>query len=334
MDAYRIKNSGAGEWSPNQFFADHNSIRVSDLENMTFGRYSSDIAAKSAIRICTLKVKRAHNRARSGFFMRNALSHLSMVGWVGAPQGAPGSLLTGSANPAQFTTSQRFAPLGGEFKKLKREAAIMATVPTQVVSALSISAGNVITTSIEVANVFQKRHDDVLKRIRNLECSPDFTDRNFAASEYTDSTGRKLPQYQITRDGFAFLAMGFTGTRAARFKEWFITAFNDMEKRLSEQKPARIQYVAPDKSEIERLARQLMAAEKAKEEAERANARYEMMLLEAAHNADRGHVYEFIAPRIMWPSNKQAAVIRIAGRTRELACRGWPEMVYLGERKV
>lgn len=306
---------------------------ASDLENMTFGRYSSDIAEKSASRISLLKVKEAHNRARSGFFMRNAPSHLSMVGWVGAPQGAPGSSLTGKANPAQFTTSQ-ISLCGGEFKKLKEEAAIMATVPTQVVSALSISAGNVITTSIEVANVFQKRHDDVLKRIRNLECSPDFNARNFAAVEYTDTKGERRPQYEITRDGFAFLAMGFTGTRAARFKEWFITAFNDMEKRLSEQKPARIQYVAPDKSEIERLARQLMAAEKAKEEAERANARYEMMLLEAAHNADRGHVYEFIAPNFMWPSKKRAAIIRLAGRTRELACRGWPEMVYLGERKV
>ncbi|MFL1906541.1 Rha family phage regulatory protein [Plesiomonas shigelloides] len=305
---------------------------ASDLENMTFGRYSSDIAAKSAIRIGLLKVTQAHNRARSGFFMRNALSHLSMVGWAGASSEAPVSWVAG--RPTLFSSPPMIGLCGGEFKKTTREAAIMATVPAQVVSALCISSGNVITTSIDVAKVFQKQHHNVIQKIKTLECSAEFTDLNFKASEYTDSTGRKLPQYQITRDGFAFLAMGFTGTRAARFKEWFITAFNDMEKRLSEQKPARIQYVAPDKSEIERLARQLMAAEKAKEEAEQAKARYEMMLLEAAHNADRGHVYEFIAPNFMWPSKKRAAIIRLAGRTRELACRGWPEMVYLGERKV
>lgn len=44
---------------------------------------------------------------------------------------------------------------------------------------------------------------------------------------------RKLPCYQITRDGFAFLAMGFTGKRAAQFKEAYINAFNQMEKQLS-----------------------------------------------------------------------------------------------------
>lgn len=78
-----------------------------------------------------------------------------------------------------------------------------------------------------------KRHDDVLKKIRTLECSASFTARNFSVSDYTDCTGRKLPCYQITRDGFAFLAMGFTGKRAARFKEAYINAFNLMEKSLS-----------------------------------------------------------------------------------------------------
>ncbi|HAN2493731.1 TPA: Rha family transcriptional regulator, partial [Escherichia coli] len=81
-----------------------------------------------------------------------------------------------------------------------------------------------------------KRHDDVLKKIRTLECSASFTARNFSVSDYTDCTGRKLPCYQITRDGFAFLAMGFTGKRAAQFKEAYINAFNQMEKQLS--KPA------------------------------------------------------------------------------------------------
>ncbi|EFE8546413.1 Rha family transcriptional regulator, partial [Escherichia coli] len=66
-----------------------------------------------------------------------------------------------------------------------------------------------------------------------LECSASFTARNFSVSDYTDCTGRKLPCYQITRDGFAFLAMGFTGKRAAQFKEAYINAFNQMEKQLS-----------------------------------------------------------------------------------------------------
>ncbi len=33
----------------------------------------------------------------------------------------------------------------------------------------------------------------VLNRIRNLECSAEFTEHNFVLSEYTDASGRKLP---------------------------------------------------------------------------------------------------------------------------------------------
>ena len=78
------------------------------------------------------------------------------------------------------------------------------------------------TTSLVIAQAFEKNHFDVLKAIKNLECSQNFTDSNFAVSEYTDSTGRKLPMYQITRDGFVFLAMGFTGKKAAAWKERFL----------------------------------------------------------------------------------------------------------------
>ncbi|EGD1134269.1 Rha family transcriptional regulator, partial [Escherichia coli] len=52
--------------------------------------------------------------------------------------------------------------------------------------------------------------------------------------------------YQITRDGFAFLAMGFTGKRAAQFKEAYINAFNQMEKLLS--KPSTLSDAADNAS--------------------------------------------------------------------------------------
>lgn len=99
--------------------------------------------------------------------------------------------------------------------------------------------GQAITTSLKVAEVFGKRHTDVLRTIRNLECSPEFTERNFALSEYADTTGRKLPMYTITRDGFAFLASGFTGKEAAQWKEKYIAAFNELERRALEKATAR-----------------------------------------------------------------------------------------------
>lgn len=89
--------------------------------------------------------------------------------------------------------------------------------------------------SLQVAEYFGKRHDRVLRAIANLTdpkngVSKEFAERNFALSKYTDSTGRKLPCYAMTRDGFTLLAMGFTGKRALQFKEAYIKRFNEMEK--------------------------------------------------------------------------------------------------------
>lgn len=88
---------------------------------------------------------------------------------------------------------------------------------------------HVFTSSLILAEKFGKQHKSVLRAIQNLECSKGFTGRNFALSEYTDPSGRKLPFYEITRDGFMFLAMGFTGKTAAEWKEKFIAAFNFYE---------------------------------------------------------------------------------------------------------
>lgn len=92
-----------------------------------------------------------------------------------------------------------------------------------------------MTTSLTVAEVFGKRHADIIRSIQRIDCSEEFTERNFALSVYQDSTGRNLPQYELTKDGFTFLAMGFTGSKAAQFKESYIVAFNAMEKQLLKQ---------------------------------------------------------------------------------------------------
>jgi Rha family phage regulatory protein len=101
--------------------------------------------------------------------------------------------------------------------------------------------GRIVTSSINVAETFGKRHADVIRNIQNLECSKEFTQRNFAFSEYKDSTGRKLPEYLITKDGFAMLAFGFTGKEAFKFKEAYINKFNRMEQILQEKKTQKWQ---------------------------------------------------------------------------------------------
>ena len=76
-----------------------------------------------------------------------------------------------------------------------------------------------VTTSLIVAEKFHKNHYHVLRDIENLDCSISFAKSNFGFSTYKDSTGRKLPMYLLTKDGFMFLVMGYRGKKAAEIKE-------------------------------------------------------------------------------------------------------------------
>lgn len=104
----------------------------------------------------------------------------------------------------------------------------------------------VLANSRDVAENFGKRHADVLRAIDDLDCSPEFTERNFALSAYKDATGRSLRSYDMTRDGFVFLVMGFTGSTAARFKEAYIAAFNAMEAELRERQEEPVTTFTPE----------------------------------------------------------------------------------------
>lgn len=88
------------------------------------------------------------------------------------------------------------------------------------------------TTTVEIAEYFGKQHRDVMRSVRNLDCSEGFSLRNFAQSTFVDSRGKRREMYIVTRDGFVFLAMGFTGPQAAAFKEAYIEAFNALEARV------------------------------------------------------------------------------------------------------
>jgi Rha family phage regulatory protein len=90
-----------------------------------------------------------------------------------------------------------------------------------------------VTNSLLVAQKFGKEHKNVLRDIENLSCSDDFRRLNFELSPYISLQNKKLPMYIMTKDGFTFLVMGYTGEQAGRFKEDFLNAFNKMETLLS-----------------------------------------------------------------------------------------------------
>jgi Rha family phage regulatory protein len=100
---------------------------------------------------------------------------------------------------------------------------------------ITVRDGALTVTSRQVAEHFGKQHKNVLQSIRNLECSEEFNRLNFKPDEFIEkfpnSTERRI-EYHMTRDGFTFLVMGFTGKEAARWKEKYIAAFNAMEQRL------------------------------------------------------------------------------------------------------
>jgi anti-repressor protein len=92
--------------------------------------------------------------------------------------------------------------------------------------------GKAVVSSRDISRVFEKEHRDVLKGIRNLNVTEDFRLRNFAQSTYTNEQNHEQPEILLTRDGFTIVAMGYTGEKAMRFKEAYIAAFNEMERRL------------------------------------------------------------------------------------------------------
>lgn len=100
---------------------------------------------------------------------------------------------------------------------------------------VAIVNNQVTTTSLSVAACFDKQHKNVLQAIDALEVPEEFGRLNFQPTNYLDSQGRPQGMYQITRDGFALLVMGFTGAAAMRFKLAYIEAFNRMEEALRRQ---------------------------------------------------------------------------------------------------
>lgn len=100
------------------------------------------------------------------------------------------------------------------------------------------SKGNDVTTSLIVAEVFGKRNSDVLRDVRNLNCSESFRESNFALmvvmKQLPQGGSQKTEYYEMTKDGFSFLVMGYTGTKAGEFKEKFINEFNKREALLKD----------------------------------------------------------------------------------------------------
>jgi len=89
----------------------------------------------------------------------------------------------------------------------------------------------VVTSSVQVAKTFGKKHKHVLESIKNLVAENSAAKSMFAEGSY-ENRGKEYRMSYMNRDGFTLLAMGFTGNRALEFKLKYISAFNQMENEI------------------------------------------------------------------------------------------------------
>lgn len=126
---------------------------------------------------------------------------------------------------------------------VEQVAEVVQVAPTEKeLSLVAVENEHAVTTSMRVAEVFGKEHYNVMKAIKSLDCSEEFRAVNFNASKIDYQNGnikKQLPMYYITRDGFMFLVMGFTGKTAAKWKEAYIKAFNEMEAKIRAEQMAK-----------------------------------------------------------------------------------------------
>lgn len=99
--------------------------------------------------------------------------------------------------------------------------------------------GAPVVNSRILAKHFGKRHDNVLRDIDALLGSSEL--RNLADQDDTpfrpvlvrdDAANKEVRTFDMTRDGFTLLAMGWTGAKALRFKIAYIAEFNRMGAAL------------------------------------------------------------------------------------------------------
>ena len=99
----------------------------------------------------------------------------------------------------------------------------------------------VITTSLLVAETFEKEHRNVLKSIRKLMSATNVAvAQMFDETTYVNEQGKEQPMFVMNRDGFTLLAMGFSGEKALEFKVKYINAFNKMEAELKSQQTKQL----------------------------------------------------------------------------------------------
>ena len=178
-------------------------------------------------RMCGYSGDRAQNSIYNGYVTPVSGDFLYPIHFGGAENTTPAREII-SRDYRHVLSPRSLAGLGNLSKKVYN-----------MNNLVNISNNKAVTTSKIIADTFGKVHRDVVRAINNLDIPEDFRVRNFAQSKFKadNVNGLEYDCYEITRDGFTLLAMGFTGKKAMKFKIKYINAFNDMEAKLKSVYP-------------------------------------------------------------------------------------------------
>lgn len=111
-----------------------------------------------------------------------------------------------------------------------------------------IDNGEVFANSRDVAAYFGKQHAHILRDIDNLlknNGNPKLDNLFIEKTEYHEIARKEVRFFDMTKDGFTLLAMGFTGKKALKFKLAYINQFNAMEAELRRRTNVAIDYSDP-----------------------------------------------------------------------------------------
>ena len=87
-------------------------------------------------------------------------------------------------------------------------------------------------SSLEIAKLTGKPHNDVLKAIRAMEPAWEkVTEGKFSRSEYKDSTGRSLPCFELTKTECLYVATKFNDEARAKL----VTRWEELEQKARAQ---------------------------------------------------------------------------------------------------
>lgn len=149
-----------------------------------------------------------------------------------------------------------------------------------------VENGEPMTTSLKIAEMFGKRHSDVIRDVREgihkiEEADPDANLRSakFEETSYIDSNGQERTMFKLNKNAMIFVVMGYKTKKATRIKLEYIASFDNMQKQLEQQ--AKQQFFIPETVEQQYKREQLAIR---KQESENAKSREGRALLKLTKN--------------------------------------------------